>query len=61
MSPEAFYRDLLMKGGVAIDGGQPWDLQVRDPRAYTRMLRDGTIGFGEAFMEGWLDCARFDL
>jgi cyclopropane-fatty-acyl-phospholipid synthase len=60
MSPEAFFRDLLAKAGVTIDGDQPWDLQVRDPRAYTRMMRDGTIGFGEAFMDGWLDCARFD-
>ena len=25
------------------------------------VLRDGTIGFGEAFMEGWLDCERLDL
>jgi cyclopropane-fatty-acyl-phospholipid synthase len=61
MSPEAFFRDLLAKAGVAIDGDRAWDLQVRDRRAYTRMLRDGTIGFGEAFMEGWLDCERIDL
>lgn len=60
MSPEAFFRDLLAKAGIAINGDQPWDLQVRDPRAYARMLRDGTIGFGEAFMEGWLDCDRLD-
>jgi cyclopropane-fatty-acyl-phospholipid synthase len=61
MSPEAFFRDLLARAGVAVNGDQPWDLQVLDPRAYTRMLRDGTIGFGEAFMQGWLDCERFDL
>jgi len=61
MSPEGFFRDLLAKAGVTIDGDQAWDLRVRDQRAYTRMLRDGTIGFGEAFMEGWLDCERLDL
>lgn len=61
MSPEMFFRDLLAKAGVTVNGDKPWDLQVRDHRAYTRMLRDGTIGFGEAFMEGWLDCERFDL
>ena len=31
MSPEAFFRGLLAKAGVTIDGDQPWDLQVRDP------------------------------
>ena len=61
MSPEAFFRDLLAKAAVTINGDQAWDLQVRDQRAYTRMLRDGTIGFGEAYMEGWLDCERLDL
>ena len=61
MSPEEFFRDLLAKADVTIDGDRPWDLQVRDSRAYTRMLRNGTIGFGEAFMDGWLDCERFDL
>lgn len=61
MSPDAFFRDLLGKAGISIDGDRPWDLKVRDPRVYSRMLRDGTIGLGEAYMEGWLDCERVDL
>jgi cyclopropane-fatty-acyl-phospholipid synthase len=61
MSSEAFFRNLLAKAGITINGDQPWDLQVREPRAYERVLRDGSIGFGEAFMEGWLDCERIDL
>jgi cyclopropane-fatty-acyl-phospholipid synthase len=61
MSPEAFFRDLLAKAGITVDGDEPWDIRVHDPRVYARMLRDGTIGFGEAFMDGWLDCDRIDL
>jgi cyclopropane-fatty-acyl-phospholipid synthase len=61
LSPEAFFRELLAKAGITINGDRPWDLQVRDPRVYARMLRDGTVGFGEAYMEGWLDCERLDL
>ena len=61
MSSETFFRDLLGKGGITINGSQPWDLVVRDPRAYERILRDGSVGFGEAFMDGWLDCERVDL
>jgi len=60
MSPEAFFRELLGKADIAVDGGRPWDLQVHEPRAFARVLRDGAIGFGEAFMEGWLDCERVD-
>ena len=60
-SAEAFFRDLLARAGITINGKQPWDLQVRDPRAYERLLRHGSVGFGEAFMDGSLDCERVDL
>ena len=60
MSAESFLRELLAKADITIDGGRPWDLQVRNPSAYERVLRDGSVGFGEAFMEGWLDCERVD-
>lgn len=59
-SPAAFFRDLLAKGGITVNGSEPWDIHVRDERAYTRVLRDGSLGFGEAFMAGWLDCHRLD-
>jgi len=61
MSSETFFRDLLDKAEITINGSQPWDLQVRDTRAFERMLRDGSVGFGESFMAGWLDCERVDL
>jgi cyclopropane-fatty-acyl-phospholipid synthase len=61
MSSESFFRPLLAQADITINGSQPWDLHVRDPRAYQRVMRDGSVGFGEAFMEGWLDCERIDL
>lgn len=61
MSSEMFFSNLLAKAGVTINGRQPWDLQVREPKAYARILRDGSVGFGEAFMDGWLDCERVDM
>ncbi len=53
-------RDVLATADITIDGERPWDLRVKEPRAYERILRDGSIGFGEAFMDGWLDCERMD-
>jgi cyclopropane-fatty-acyl-phospholipid synthase len=61
MSPEAFFRELLADARISIDGVDPWDIRVRDPRVYACLLRDGTIGFGEAFMDGALECDRIDL
>ena len=34
MTAEVFLRDLLGKAGVTIGGSAPWDLQVREPRAF---------------------------
>lgn len=46
--------------GVEVDGAQPTDIQVRDPRFYTRVPAEGSIVFGEAYMEGWWDAGNLD-
>jgi cyclopropane-fatty-acyl-phospholipid synthase len=50
--------DLLAGAAVAIDGLQPWDIQVRDERLFARVLRERNLGLGEAYMDGWWDCLR---
>ena len=54
------FEDLLAVAGVAIDGKQPQDMQVRDERLFTRVLREKNLGLGQAFMDGWWDCPRLD-
>jgi cyclopropane-fatty-acyl-phospholipid synthase len=51
---------LLVAADVRIDGGRPWDLQVHDPRLFRRILLGGTLGLGEAYMDGWWDCEALD-
>lgn len=46
--------------GIAINGTQPWDIQVHDERLYKRVLHQGSLGFGEAYMEQWWDCQHLD-
>lgn len=52
--------ELLSQCGVAINGQNPWDLQVHDDRMYTRVLREKNLGLGESYMDGWWDCDRID-
>jgi cyclopropane-fatty-acyl-phospholipid synthase len=54
------FRDLLASAGVTIGGDQPWDLQVHDERVWARILRDGTLGAGESYEEGWWDTPALD-
>ena len=51
---------LLLETGIRINGPEPWDIQVRDERFYARVLKDGSLGLGESYMEGWWDCLRID-
>lgn len=56
----AFVEDLLARADVAIDGRRASDIRVHDPRLYSRVLAQGSLGAGEAYMDGWWDCDRLD-
>jgi len=49
--------ELLHAAGIAIDGPAPTDLQVHDERLYPRVFAHGSLGLGEAYMDGWWDTA----
>src|SRR5690349_7452647 len=51
---------ILQPAGITINGNQPWDIQVNNEKFYARALHDGTLGLGEAYMDGWWDCERVD-
>ncbi len=51
---------LLNAAGIEIGGSRPWDLRVNDERLYQRVLADGTLGAGEAYMDGWWEVERLD-
>jgi len=51
---------LLNLAGVAIDGNAPTDMRVHDPRLYSRILAHGSLGLGEAYMDGWWDTGDLD-
>ena len=63
MSSEGFrcrVEGLLDQADVTINGDRPWDLQVKHPGFFRRVLAQGTLGFGEAYMDGWWDSASPD-
>jgi len=54
------FQTLLAAADIRIDGTRPWDLSVHDPRMVRRVLLHGSLGAGEAYMDGWWDCERLD-
>ena len=52
--------DLLALADVQIDGARPWDIEVHNEEFYERILTGGILAAGEAYMDGWWDCAALD-
>ena len=53
-------QDLLGKADVRIDGDRPWDIRVRDPRVYARVLAGGSLALGDSYMDGWWESDALD-
>ena len=41
-------------------GREPWDPRIHDERFYRRVLAQGSLGLGEAYMDGWWDVDDLD-
>lgn len=52
--------DILATADIKINGPDPWDLQVHDERFYKGVLTQGSLGMGEAYLNGWWDCNHID-
>lgn len=58
---KAFFETLLEPCDITINGSQPWDIQVHNEALYSRVIKQGTLGLGESYMDGWWDCDRLDM
>ncbi|MCW8839844.1 MAG: cyclopropane fatty acyl phospholipid synthase [Gammaproteobacteria bacterium] len=59
-TPPALLKELLTGTGVSFNGSSPWDIQIRDPKTYRLILSKGSLGFGEAYMDGHWEAERLD-
>ena len=60
LNPPSVLCDLVAQAGVQFNGSNPWDIQVHDPQFYSRVLAEGSLGFGESYMHGLWDCEALD-
>ncbi len=51
---------ILGDADVKINGSRPWDITVHNEALFQRVLSKGSLGLGEAYMDGWWDCERLD-
>lgn len=60
MSYQDIIQSLLAQADIKCNGERPWDLKVHNPQFYKRFLKDGRLGLGESYMDGWWDCEALD-
>lgn len=53
-------QEFLSLADVRIGGDRQWDITVNNDEFYARVLRDGSLGLGESYMDGWWDCPTLD-
>jgi cyclopropane-fatty-acyl-phospholipid synthase len=51
---------LLEPAGIRLNGDRPWDIRVYEEAFYPRVLAHGSLGLGEAFMDGWWEAPALD-
>ena len=57
---KAYLTQLLKAADVEIGGTRPWDVRVFDDRLFGRVMTQGTLGLGEAYMDGWWEADAID-
>jgi len=58
--PRVRVQKLLAQADIKINGTRPYDITVKDERFYSRLLRFGSVGLGDSYLDGWWDCRRLD-
>ena len=59
-SAKKYVQDRFNSADIIINGNRPFDIQVKDERFYNRILLNGALGLGEAYMDSWWDCPQLD-
>ena len=57
---KATIQKMLSSAGMKINGDAIWDIKVHNENLYRRVIAEGSIGLGEAYMDGWWDVEQLD-
>jgi len=57
---KTWFEQTLALADIRLDGARPWDIALHDPSVQDRVLAEGSLGFGDAYVEGLWDCQDLD-
>lgn len=53
-------REILRLVDIEINGNRDFDIKINNPKFFGRVLREGSLGLGESYMDGWWECKKLD-
>src|SRR5699024_9733147 len=53
-------QDLLELADIQMNGDRPWNMQIHNEMLYRQVLKKGSLGLGEAYMDVWCDTIALD-
>lgn len=59
-NPKIVITETLALADIQINGSRPWDIVVHNDEFYAKVLTKGSLGLGEAYMDGWWDAEAVD-
>lgn len=51
---------LFLEADIQINGNRPQDIKVHNEKFYDCVFTEGSLGFGESYMDGWWDSNSLD-
>ncbi|WP_435874768.1 cyclopropane fatty acyl phospholipid synthase [Pandoraea capi] len=60
IDPPKGLKSLLAMANISINGEREWDIRVRDPDVYRKVLSRWSLGLGESYMDEQWECDRLD-
>lgn len=50
----------LALADIQVNGKQPWDIKIYNSKFFNRLIRRGSLGLGESYMDHWWDVEALD-
>lgn len=57
---EQWIQKVIEPTGITINGSNLWDIKVVNNDFYDRVRKDGSLGLGESYVDGWWECNKLD-
>ena|SRR5579872_4433152 len=52
--------ELLKSSGIHLNGENPWDIQIYNHNFYNHVLKYGSLGLGQSYLNRWWECKKLD-